>query len=106
MIKLNEEAKSFVNEKLKEISKKHSIPLDIIKNFFSAFVLYDEMTCQVREHLEKSNSDVDAILKKMSEVNRDIMSIAMAAKINPKFVDVIKAIIKGDFDIEQLNGDK
>ena len=103
MIKLNEEAKSFVSEKLKEISKKYSIPIDIIKNYYSAFVLYDEITQQVRNYIEKNYLDEDARSQNMSEVHSEIISIAMAAKINPKLHKAIKAIIKGEIDIEQLN---
>ena len=106
MIKLNEEAKSFVGEELKKISDRHSIPLENIENLFSAFLLFDEMGNQIRNHLEKRNMDDDAIMQILAEVRNDILAIAMAAKINPKFVKVIKDIIKGDIDIEQLTDDK
>lgn len=92
---------------MKEMSKKYSIPLEKIENFFSAFVLCDEMTDQVRNHLEKSNLDEETILEIMDEIHSNVISITMAAKINnPKLVNAIKDIIIGDFDIEQLNGDK
>ena len=106
MIELNDEAKKFVNDKLKEISKKHSIPLEGIKNFYSAFILYEEICDQIYHHLEKNNLDKEARLEKMLELRCDMMAISLSATFNPKLVDVYKAIIQGDMEIEDLEDDK
>ena len=106
MIELNDEAKKFVNDKLKEISKKNSIPLEGIKNFYSAFILYEEMCDQIRHYLEKRNMDKEASLEKLLELRCDMMAISLSATFNPKLVDVYKAIIQGDMEIEDLEDDK